>query len=296
MNKTFKSIAVATALLISATGCNILKQTETIAPEEQVETPQEDKAEEKTQNKSTNTTEKNMLQALYGEWTAFNVDSVAVIGNDGPIIILEKSTDGSDQINCYANNGCNSLNGSFIVTKDGKMTPTTRFISTMRYCNDAKYETGFNNAISQVSRYTIEKVGSEYLLIMKDEAGSTLMSLRRADTDFLEGAWTVTKVADKNISADKGLKLAFDITNLKVHGNTGCNVLNGTLFFDHNSQNSLQLKDIATTRMSCQDMELEQLFLATLEKVTTVNQSGKESIQLKDAQGNTIITLKRLKL
>ena len=156
---------------------------------------------------------------------------------------------------------------------------------------------GFNLAINYVTNYSLEQVGSEYLLYMKDDTGKNLMILRKADVSFMNGAWRISKLNGKEIAADKEMKMVLDLAELKVHGNAGCNVFNGSLVIDQNRQNSLQFKDVATTRMTCPDIALEQEFLRTLSTVVTVVPGhNKSTADLKDAEGKTVIALSRLNL
>lgn len=244
-----------------------------------------------------NQTEGAISHVLYGEWTAVDVNGTAVAGEDRPYVIFDKSGDNPFIVTAYANNGCNTLNGQFSVTPGGKMKTIGEFASTMRMCPDAKYEMGFNLAINYVTNYSLEQVGSEYLLYMKDDTGKNLMILRKADVSFMNGAWRISKLNGKEIAADKEMKMVLDLTELKVHGNAGCNVFNGSLVIDQNRQNSLQFKDVATTRMTCPDIALEQEFLRTLTTVVTVVPGhNKSTADLKDAEGKTVIALSRLNL
>ncbi len=242
-------------------------------------------------------TEGTISHVLYGEWTAFDVNGKAVSGDERPYAIFDKAGNNPFLVKCYANNGCNTLNGILAVTPGGKMKPTTDFASTMRLCADAPYEQGFNMAMNQVTTYKIEQVGSEYLLYMNNDEGKTLMVLRKADAGFMNGAWQVTRINNKAMPSGRNLEIVVDIADLSVHGNAGCNVFNGALFIDQEKQNSLQFRDLTSTRMTCPDIALEQQFLVALEQVETVI-PGKsaDTALLKDATGKVVIQLKRMNL
>lgn len=234
---------------------------------------------------------------LYGEWTAFDVNGQMVTGDDRPYVIFDKDAENPYEVVAYANNGCNTLNGKYAVTPGGEMRPIGNFASTMRLCGDAPYEMGFNLALNYVTNYKVEQIGTEYLLYMVNSEGKNLMVLRKADAGFMNGAWRVTKIGSTSVAEEKGIELNIDIPDLKVHGNAGCNVVNGTLFIDPAKQNSLQFKDLRTTRMTCPDIALEQQLLLALEDVeTVVSGNDGNTAQLKNAQGKVLITLKKIEL
>lgn len=236
-------------------------------------------------------------KVLYGEWTVANVNGTAVTGDERPYVVFDTTSVNPFQLKVYADNGCNVLNGELAVTPGGEMRKVSDFLSTMKYCADAPYEIGINMAFDAVASFNVEKIGNDYLMYMKNASGTTLMVLRKCDITFINGAWTVTRLGNQEISEDKDMKLVIDIPELKVHGNTGCNILNGNIFVDPDKQNSLQFKDLATTRMMCPDIENEQRFLVALEQVeTAVPGADGTTAQLKDAQGQVLIVLKRLNL
>lgn len=240
--------------------------------------------------------EKIIEKILYGEWTVADVNGKGVVGDTRPYVIFD-TTAIAPIMKYYANNGCNVLNGKLEVSTKGIMKKASEGLSTMMFCPDAPYEMGINLALETVASFSIEKIAQDYLLYMKNAEGNTMMILRKSDISFINGAWTVTKINGKAVKPDAGIEMVIDIPELKVHGNTGCNILNGQLFVDPDKQNSLQFTNLATTRMACPDAELEQQFLVSLEQVETVI-PGKDddTALLKDKSGNVMLELKRLNL
>lgn len=287
MRKSHILLAITLASAVSS--CSLLrKQTTpvTVNPtDNQVET------------ESPKQTEAAISKVLYGEWTVFDVNGTTVTGDNRPYVIFDTTAVNPFIVQVYANNGCNILNGTLAVTPGGEMGKTGEFLSTMKLCPDAPYEMGMAMAFETVQTYKIEKIGQDYLLYMKNQAGENTMVLRKSDISFINGAWSVVRIGDKTLSPDDGVQMVIDVPELRVHGNTGCNILNGDLFLDPDKQNSLQFKNLATTRMMCQNPETEQAFLVALEQVETAV-PGKEdtTAQLKDAAGNVLLDLKRLDL
>lgn len=286
--KHSKIITAASLLAILASGCSLFTTKPTVSV---------NKTTGAVVVSSPTQTVAAIDKVLYGEWTVANVNGTAVTGDERPYVVFDTTSVNPFQLKVYADNGCNVLNGELAVTPGGEMRKVSDFLSTMKYCADAPYEIGINMAFDAVASFNVEKIGNDYLMYMKNASGTTLMVLRKCDITFINGAWTVTRLGNQEISEDKDMKLVIDIPELKVHGNTGCNILNGNIFVDPDKQNSLQFKDLATTRMMCPDIENEQRFLVALEQVeTAVPGADGTTAQLKDAQGQVLIVLKRLNL
>lgn len=236
-------------------------------------------------------------KVLYGKWVAQTVGETAVEGDERPYVVFDTTVTNPFIAKVYANNGCNTLNGQVAVTPGGEMKPTSKFQTTMRFCPNSPYELGVNVALNSVASYKIRKIGTAYSLSLLNGSGKTMMTLMKNGISFINGAWTVTKVGDQSVSADKGLKLVIDVPELKIHGNGGCNVINGHLFIDPAVTNSIQFRDLISTKMYCPDLELEQAFLVALEQVETASaDNGGDTVCLKNADGETVIGLQRLNL
>ena len=79
---------------------------------------------------------------------------------------------------------------------------------------------------------------------------------------------------------------------MKLHGNVGCNTVNGDILLDASKQNSIMFLDLVTTRMACPDLELESQILLALEKVEKYNKEKNETVLiLKDKEGNVVLEL-----
>lgn len=278
--------AASLTALSSLTGCNTFKKTPTIKTDNgQVATA------------TASETKGAISEALYGEWIAMDVNGLKVTGDDRPYVIFEATPENPFVLNLYANNGCNTLNGQVSVTPGGKMESHSNMASTMMMCPDAPYEMGVTLALNNVKKYALEKEGSDYTLYMRDAADKNLMTLRKSGISFLNGAWAVTSVNSEAIPSEVEMQLVIDIPELKIHGNAGCNTLNGSIFIDPAKQNSIQFTDLATTRMTCPYIAKEQALLIALEQVDTARPgSTADTVNLLDNQGKTIITLGRLNL
>ncbi len=279
------------AILMSMSGCSLLQKTPSST--QAAPTPVADVVKTQTIEQ----TEGTIHKVFYGEWMASRVGEMAVTGENRPYIVFDADPTNPFLVKCYANNGCNTINGEFAITPGGNMKPTSELISTMMMCPDAPYEMGFSTALNTVASYSIEKIGSDYLLYLKNEAGETTMILRKSDLDFANGAWSVQKINDTHAPQEAEMQLVIDIPELKIHGNAGCNVLNGKIDINPDVQNSLSFSDLITTRMSCPYLDAEQSLIQALESAKTVASTGnKDIIYFTNAAGKTVLVLKRLNL
>lgn len=280
--------AAAALLALGATGCSLFSAKPTVSV---------DKTTGAVVVSSPTQTVAAIDKVLYGEWNIINVAGTAVTGETRPYAVFDTTGVNPFQVKVYADNGCNTLNGDLAVTPGGEMRKVSEFLSTMKFCGDAPYELGINMAFETVASFKVEKIGNDYLLYLNSSTGKNLMVLRKCDISFINGAWEVTRLGDKAIPSSQGMKLVIDVPELKIHGNTGCNILNGSIFIDPDKQNSLQFKDLVTTRMTCPNIADEQTLLVALEQIESAalgHDTG--TAVLKDAQGKELIALKRLNL
>jgi heat shock protein HslJ len=277
-----KSIIITAAAVLFLCSCNSRKVAVTTTGQVKTETATQ--------------TEGAIQKVLYGQWIATNINGTAVTGNDRPYMVFDESSTNPFIVNLYAYDGCNILNGALAVTPGGQMSRTSEFLSTMKICPDAQYEIGFTMALNTVSKYSIEQVGRDYLLYIKNAQGNTTMTLRKSDLGFANGAWQVTKLNGTAVPTDVEMQMVIDIPEQKLHGNAGCNTMNGSIYMNPDIQNSLEFKNIATTRMTCPQIALEQQLLTALAQVTTVQLGKDGSLMLVDANGHTLVTLTKLNL
>lgn len=244
--------------------------------------------------------------AIVGEWQIIEINDKKISTTDGdsPYVTFEKDATNHQRTNkelllkCYAYNGCNYINGDYVVSTSGQINKASEFIATMQFCPDAIYEADIANALNHVKRYKIEKSEYAYILYFVSSDNKILMVVqRRYDTNFINGAWQVVSIAGAEVAKEKKLQIVIDIPEMKVHGSAGCNVLNGKLVIKPNSRYSLQFKEIATTRMACPDMELERQFINALNATATATPGESvDTVTLNDADGNQLVKLQRITL
>lgn len=81
----------------------------------------------------------------------------------------------------------------------------------------------------------------------------------------------------------------------KIHGNAGCNILNGAIVVKLDKGDGIEFKDLATTRMTCPAIATEQAFILALEQVDTcVEGASSDQAIMKGANGQPLLTLIRI--
>ncbi len=111
----------------------------------------------------------------------------------------------------------------------------------------------------------------------------------------LEGKWTIVAVNGEKIQKEEPPFLEFDMKEMRVHGNIGCNIYNSTLKQpDEKDASSLAFNPGISTKMACPDLATEQAVLKAIEAVKAIKTGPTtQEIQLIDAEGNTLLLLSR---
>ena len=75
----------------------------------------------------------------------------------------------------------------------------------------------------------------------------------------LQGEWKITDVNGEAVPTgmEKQPFIAFDVKEQRVHGNAGCNLINGGFKTEEGNALSISFPGMASTMMACPDMETE---------------------------------------
>ncbi len=225
--------------------------------------------------------------ALQGEWTITKVNKDVIDGEERPYIHFDLKAK-----RYYGNNGCNLMNGNIVLGRNNSLK-FTKNITTQQLCPDAKFETLIRAAMTTVRSYRVYSIGHEIYADLYASTKIPVMVLRRHNMDFLTGIWKVETIND-TVNTNETVELAIDIDANRIHGNTGCNVVNGSIFIDPDKTNSLQFIGMAATSRYCPDAEIESALLVALEQVESAIAKGNDKVLLLDADGKEIITLKKV--
>ena len=83
---------------------------------------------------------------------------------------------------------------------------------------------------------------------------------------------------------------------MRLHGNVGCNIVNGMLLIDADKSNSIQFMQLITTMKSCPDQEREMAILIALEEVEQAQPVSDEMVVLADKNGKELLKLKKIEV
>lgn len=245
------------------------------------------KAETKTTTTQHKVANVKVANYLEGEWYILNVGKHKIEQEeDAPYIVFETETG-----RFYASNGCNTLNGSFEVSADNTIS-FSNVLSTMQHCQDVKYDSDISAVLADgvtVNASFAQIGGDSYI----NFTGSKTMKLRRHSLGFLNGNWQVVSINGEKLDDDDAT-IFFDIAELKIHGNTGCNYFNGEIYIYPNKTNAIDFSKMGVTRMACPKTAQETAMLVALEQTQTVVKNDKEHAILLDANGKEVMKLKHL--
>lgn len=233
-------------------------------------------------------THKHVAQVFDGEWVIKSVGNTKIDREENyPYINFVLSDH-----NFYASNGCNVLNGSFEVDVQKHTVTFRNVISTMRYCADVPWDSEINAALAEgvPVRYEYEMVDGQAYLYLLDGAGNRVMTMAKPGLDFLNGNWRVKSIGDEQFD-DSEMSIFFDVEERTVHGNTGCNSFNGTIYVDPQNKQSFSLQNMAVTMRMCPNIEQQSKFLVALEQTMGAKANSDGSVNLINADGKTVMVL-----
>lgn len=193
----------------------------------------------------------------------------------------------------YGSNGCNVLNGGFVVK--GKTLIFKNVLSTMKYCAGNDFEQKINVVVCDDKPLTvlISRHKDRTVLTMSDaQGGQKVLTLTRHKMDFLNGYWFVTSINGKSIN-DEEANIFIDVNECKVHGNTGCNFFNGNIHIDPENPGNINFSGMAVTHMACEKGDQERNMLLALEDTSTARAQGHDIVILIDRHGREVLTLRR---
>lgn len=234
----------------------------------------------------------NQKQRIKGEWIIVNASGKSINAMDERAYINFSPKDGK----IYGFTGCNYINGNFNIENNDDIK-FSNIITTTKYCDAISDENNILDALEQAIKFSIYKKDNLYYMDMKDVTGRTVMHTKRHNADVLSGSWAVKSIHKKNIS-DKQMKLIIDIPELKLHGNLGCNIINGTIGLDRNKDWFIQFYSITSTNNHCNgfDLNIERDLLIALEEVEYIDRKNYNEVVLCDKDKTEVLSLKRIEL
>lgn len=224
---------------------------------------------------------------ISGEWNVVSVKGEQVAGN--PYIGFDLA-----EGRIYGNAGCNRIMGGVEVdsVNPGKIG-FTGVGATRMMCSDMETEQKVLEALNEVAGYQASSAGVE----LTDKDGNVLMSLEKKEApavsvNDINGKWNITKVEGAAVEvADKTPFISFNVAENSVHGNGGCNIINGSFSQEEGNPSSLKFGQMISTMMAGPGMETERKVLSAMNKVASfvVNEDG--TLSLMDVADNEVLLL-----
>lgn len=275
----------AAAMAVVLAGCGIFGKPKTeITPQ----LPDDRESIAKSKEQKVYTPEELKRGVVKGDWAIESVYGKKAVGEDSPFIKFVPS-----EKKMYGNNGCNVINAGYVYNATDSTISFDHVASTMRMCGKeglTDYE--INTALGATRFYTWRVQDSDYYLTFYDESRREIMVLMHQNFEFLNGTWRVSAINGQPVNVED-MKLVLDVDEGKLHGNTGCNIINGDLETDMDHPNSISFSGIAMTRMACPDPTHETALVVALEEVSAARPvSGNEVVLYDDRQKN-VLTLVR---
>ena len=284
--KSLIRIAACVAAVSALSSCSVLggKKSGAITPQQK-----ENSAAQTTQQNNSNKSNAMTVKDIAGDWFITSVGSKVIRQDEDMPHINFVPSEGR----FYGSNGCNVLNGDYKAS--GNKITFDHVLSTMKYCANVNYDTEINAVIGdgKTVTYSLKNIGNETYMYIHDAAGKALLTLTRHNMQFINGNWQVVAINGKEIN-DEEANIFFDVAEMKVHGNTGCNYFNGSIYIDPAAANSISFSGMGVTSMACHKGDQERNMLVALEEATTVVKGSDDTILLVDNSGKQVLKLKRL--
>lgn len=230
----------------------------------------------------------NPKQQLYGEWDIITLRKKPVSTQGRAYLYLDFAN-----YHVYGNTGCNSINGRF--QQNGPNISFKDFITTELSCHSVTKERDILKALGEVQRLTLStQYNIEYLNLLNGK-GNVIMVLKRHNLDLMNGVWRVKEVDGTNVF-EKNVRMVIDAEMQTLHGNTGCNIINGSIHIDPSKDFAIQFEDIHTTGNICDDMTTETAILIALEQAESCKRINDNEVALLDNKGHIVLDLQRITL
>lgn len=234
------------------------------------------------------TSEELAKGVVKGDWAVEKVNGKNAVGETAPYLKFVP-----DQKRVYGNNGCNVINATYKYNPADSTLSFSEMASTMMACGmEGITDMEFNAALAAARYYTWRLNGDDYYLTFYDADRKPVMEMMHQNFQFLNGTWLVKEIDGQAVNVPD-MKLVIDVDEGKLHGNTGCNIINGSLETDMDAANSISFQKIGMTRMACPTPNFETQLVVALEEASKAKPLKESRVALLDNQGKTVLLLER---
>ena len=88
----------------------------------------------------------------------------------------------------------------------------------------------------------------------------------------------------KTVIGDSPVEITFDLTNGRIYGNDGCNVINGTAFFEN--ENGLRFESLISTMKACRPEVTDRTVLNALNETRSYKRADTKELSIKFCDEN----------
>ncbi|MCM1153665.1 MAG: META domain-containing protein [Muribaculum sp.] len=274
------------AMMISS--CSLLKPGGNKVKSQAV-LPQDREQIQKQASLKTYTPEELAKGTVKGDWAIEEVNGKKAVGETAPFLKFEPNSQ-----KVYGNNGCNTLNADYKYNPKDSVLTFSNVVTTMMACTmEGITDYEINTALNQTAFYRWQLGDNCYYLYLYSKDHQPLLTLMHQNFAFLNGTWRVVSIDDEPISVPD-MKLVIDVDEGKLHGFTGCNIINGSLETDMDSPNSISFQEIMVTRMACpNDPGFETRLLVALEDASRAKPIEAGKVLFLDDSNQVVLTLVR---
>ncbi len=225
---------------------------------------------------------------LSGDWAIESVLGKKAIGETTPFLKFVP-----DEKRVYGNNGCNVINAQYDVNASKGSLSFSNIATTMMLCADSNItDREVGEALASAVSYAIEVTETDMTLTLYNSQKEVVMTLVHRDFHFLDGTWQVVSIDDEKVYIE-GMKVALDVDEKRLHGNTGCNIINGELETDIQTPNSISFSKIGMTRMACPNSGWETRMMVALEEAVNAKRISADEIEFIGSNGQQVLLLRR---
>ena len=234
------------------------------------------------------------LSSINGEWNIIEINGSKVTSGESrtlPFIAFDTATG-----RVSGSSGCNRMMGSFDVNAKPGSLELGAMGSTRMMCPDMTTERNVLSALAQVKGY--KKAGKDKLYLC-NASNRPVITLEKKEADVklsvLNGEWKVKEVNGEAIPSgmEKQPFITFDVKEKMIHGNAGCNMINGGFETNTNNAKSISFVRVVSTMMACPDMETEGKILKALNEVKSFDVLAGGGIGLYDANNALVLVLEK---
>ena len=225
---------------------------------------------------------------IKGDWAIEKVNGKTAVGETAPFLKFEPS-----EKRVYGNNGCNVINASYQYNPADSTLTFSNLVSTMMACGMTGItDIEINAALDAARYYTWSLNGDDYLITLLDADHQPVIEMMHQNFQFLNGTWLVKEIDGEAVNVPD-MKLVIDVDEGKIHGNTGCNILNGSLETDMDAANSISFQQLGVTRKACPDMNYETRLLVALEDASKAKPLQEGRVELLNSLGKVVLVMER---